>query len=123
MPLRGCGPSPCSGRCSRSAGRAMTVEVTQSANVLILASIAAASGMLSPMLLALLTSRQQRLKEQRDYARQDLVAARVAALAVQTEKVASETQGQLRQIHTLVNSNLTQEMQARLVALDAQIVL
>jgi len=104
--------------------------MTESDSVVYLALIAAASGFLSPIFLSVLHNRQLKAKEARDYKRQDEVASRVAALQVQTEKSAGEVQKQLVVIHTLVNSKftlvnakLTQEMQERLVALDALLAL
>jgi len=88
----------------------------------------------SPIILSVITANQRRKEKVEDYSRQDAVAAQAAEaarllldanerVARQSAASASETQSQLKQIHTLVNSNLTQEMEARLVALDAQLVL
>jgi uncharacterized membrane protein YhiD involved in acid resistance len=62
--------------------------------------------------------------------RQEAVAAQVAEAArllleaqAETSRQNAETQGKLNQIHTLVNSNLTREMQDRLIALMGQVYL
>jgi len=93
-----------------------------------LALIVAIPAMLSPLLLAWLTNRSRRLEKQEDYARQDLVAEKAAAVAKKAEeaarllaistktaeaasniligkvdKVATVTD----QVHILVNSKLT----------------
>jgi len=88
----------------------------------------------SPIILSVITATQRRKEKVEDYARQDGVAAqaREAArlllaanerVARQTAAAATETQSQLKQIHTLVNSKLTEEMKRSLIALKAQIVL
>lgn len=67
---------------------------------------------------------------ERMIARQDAVAAQAAKAAkllldaqAETTQQNVETQGKLNQIHTLVNSNLTKEMEDRLVALKGQVYL
>ncbi len=86
----------------------------------------------SPMVLMYLTSRERRLEKLEDYRRQDEVAAKVdrvaaqAAIAqkasiVRTDEVvrvaaatAAEQNQQLKQIHMLVNSDMTAARQAEL---------
>lgn len=96
-------------------------------DTVILALIVAVPAMLSPLLLAVLTNRNQRRVKLDDYARQDVVAARLIAsndeIATTAKATAEKLGGQLQQIHTLVNSNLTAEMQARLEATRGQLVL
>jgi hypothetical protein len=85
---------------------------------------------LSTIAMTYFTWRLKRKDRIEDYARQDAVAkqAREAAslLVASNERIAaqnSETQGRLKEIHTLVNSNLTNEMRERLVAVAAQVAL
>lgn len=103
--------------------------------------IAACSAILGPLVLSLLTGRQQaraRLVEARvrreekkeDWARQDAVATQAAEAArlllVANEEVAAAarvTDGKLDVIHTLVNSNMTASMQSELDAKKGQVVL
>lgn len=80
---------------------------------------------ISPLILAVVTRYLNRSDKREDWARQDAVASRVAAAAVKVEKVAktaaknqSTTDKKLddlaegqREIHTLVNSNMTATMQ------------
>ncbi len=88
----------------------------------------------SPIILSVITANQRRKEKLEDYSRQDAVAAQAAEaarllldanerVARQSAASASETQSQLKQIHTLVNSKLTEEMKRSLIALKAQIVL
>jgi uncharacterized membrane protein YhiD involved in acid resistance len=108
------------------------------------ASVAAVAPIASLLVTWLIRSREKTVQ----WAREDLVAAKAAAanraererqeaVARQAAEAAkllleaqektsqqnTETQGKLNQIHTLVNSNLTREMQERLVALKGQIYL
>ena len=85
---------------------------------------------LAPLITILLTSRTRSREKQEDWRRQDVVAEQAAKAAkllldaqAQTSLQNIATQGQLRVIHTLVNSNLTKEMQDRFAALNAQIFL
>ncbi len=110
------------------------MPLSDATSIAAIGAIVALATTASPVILSVITARQRQREKAEDYKRQDDVAAKAeeaAALllaanervAHQTATASSETQAQLRQIHTLVNSNLTQEMEARLVALDAQIVL
>lgn len=90
------------------------------------ALIVAVPAVISPALLAVITGRQRRREKLEDYARQDAVATRlldanrrVAAMAAEASEA---TQGQLRQIHTLVNANLTKAQQQELDATVAMAV-
>ena len=78
---------------------------------------------IGPALLSWLTGRQRRAERREDYERQDAVAAKVEEAAQAAADAAASTGEQLQQIHTLVNSNMTAEMQARLVATQGQLVL
>jgi hypothetical protein len=69
-------------------------------------------------------------EKREDWKRQDEVARKAAGAAelllAENKKVAAtavETQHQLKEIHTLVNSNMTAAMQAQLVALKGQLAL
>jgi len=90
---------------------------------IVLALIVAVPAMLSPLLMALLTNRNRRQEKAEDYARQDIVAARLvkqnAAVAESTKVVNNK----LDVIHTLVNSNMTAAMQAELDARKETLVL
>jgi hypothetical protein len=110
------------------------MALSDATSIAAIGAIVALATTASPIILSVITANQRRKEKVEDYARQDGVAAqaREAArlllaanerVARQSATSASETQSQLKQIHTLVNSNLTQEMEARLVALDAQLVL
>lgn len=110
------------------------MALSDATSIAAIGAIVALATTASPIILSVITANQRRKEKIEDYSRQDAVAAQAAEaarllldanerVARQTATASTETQGQLRQIHTLVNSNLTQEMQARLVALDAQIVL
>jgi len=119
----------------------LQVAVSQSPTTLVVAAIVAAGGIVSPIIMAWLTNRNARRMKEDDYARQDLVAARlmrrqdeaeskaaeVAAQAAEAarllvvsnrkqEDIAIVTGAKLDQIHTLVNSNLTAAMQDQLDA-------
>ncbi len=110
------------------------MALSDAAVIAAIGAVVALASTLSPIIQSVISSRQRRKEKAEDYARQDAVAAQAAEaarlllaanerVARQTATATIETQGQLRQIHTLVNSKLTEEMKGRLVALDAQIVL
>ena len=106
-----------------------------------IALITATAAFMSPLLLVVLQGRGRRLDKAQDYARQDAVAARLmerqdrAAAAVATvaknldlnNRVIAEatvsTQTQLKEIHKLVNSNMTAEMKNNLDGLRRELVL
>jgi len=68
-------------------------------------------------------SRSRREDKEEDWARQDEVADKLVEQNEKVAKAAGETKAQLKEIHTLVNSNMTAAMQAQLVALKGQLVL
>lgn len=78
--------------------------------------IVAAGVILGPLFLAYLTGRQRSAEKREDWARQDAVAVKAAA-AVQA------VDGKLGQIHALVNSNLTTQMEEAYTAVVQQLVL
>lgn len=106
-----------------------------------IASIALVGTVVGPLLLTYLTGRQRHRDKEQDWARQDTVAARlekrqdataaktaeVARLLVQTDQRATRTaegiDGQLRQIHGLVNANLSKAIADQLEATEQQLVL
>jgi hypothetical protein len=119
----------------------MTADVTVSQQPLtmVIAIIVALGGIASPIVMAWLTNRNARQMREEDYARQDVVAARLtrrqdeaeakaaevaaqAAVAAQLlvdsnhkqEEIAKTQNAKLDQIHSLVNSNLTAAMQDQL---------
>lgn len=101
--------------------------------------VAVIVSVVAPVVLSWLTNRQRRAERIEDYARQDAVADRLtkrqnevaaqaaeaAALllaanervAAQTAEASEATQAQLRQIHTLVNNDMTKAIQAQYDAL------
>lgn len=88
------------------------------------------ASLVSPAVLAVITSRIARSNKREDWRRSDEVATQAAEAArlllVENRKVAATaavTNGKLDVIHTLVNSNMTAAMQAQLAALKAQLVL
>lgn len=98
-------------------------------DTVILALIVAIPAMLSPLLLAWLTNRNRASEKAEDYARQDAVASKAEEAAgllkknnEDVAKSAEETKAQLSVIHTLVNSNMTTEMQKNLTSTQATLV-
>jgi len=59
------------------------------------------------IVLALVQAAISARKEKRDYARQDLVAERVEKVAQLAEEADRRTQAKLKEIHILVNSDMT----------------
>lgn len=121
-------------------------EVDITAGAVLIATIGAASAIISPVLVATLTSRASRRRQQEDWDRQDqvAVAARSEAEAqrVSQDRLAEQANEAARlladsdrrhaedarrletkidQVHALVNSKLTESMEAQVHAL-AQLV-
>jgi len=101
---------------------------------ILIAAIVAFAGIIGPAFLAWVNGNQRRAEKLEDYRREDEVAAKaaeqgkliVASVVANTAEIASNsitTNGKLDVIHTLVNSNMTQAMQAELDATIAQLVL
>lgn len=78
--------------------------------------IVVAGVIFGPLFLAYLTGRQRRREKVEDWARQDAVAAEV-------KRAAEEVNGKLAQIHELVNSTLTAQIEEARTALVQQAVL
>jgi hypothetical protein len=85
---------------------------------------------IAPIGSLIVTSWLRRKEKREDYARQDAVAEQAAKAAdlllaaqAKTSQQNTETQGKLNHISTLVNSNLTREMELRLQALYGQVML
>lgn len=113
----------------------MPVEMPLNIETVALAVIA----MLSPLLLSYLTTRNARIDREHAWAREDRVAELAAqtsrkmlekqdtniAVLEQTAKVAAAGQqqldGQLKGLHTLVNSNLTIALQAELGSTEREL--
>lgn len=109
--------------------------------VAVIAAVSALSGVVSPLVLVLLTGYIRRKEKAQDYERQDAVAkvlmerqdraaaavAKVASTLEVNTKTAAETseatQTQLKAIHTLVNSNMTTEMKNNLDTTRRELVL
>jgi hypothetical protein len=60
-------------------------------------------------------------KETRDNSRQDIVADRVALVAKILQENSTSINGQLERIHTLVNSNMTAQMEDSLASKKAEL--
>lgn len=92
---------------------------------IVAAVVAIAASTISPIVLAHMAARTRRQERLEDYARQDQVASRLLAANSLTAKQSaiadSATQIQLREIHTLVNSNMTTVMKAELDARIGQL--
>lgn len=109
----------------------------------VVAAIVALPATVTPLLLAAISGRAAARAKQQDYDRQDVVAAQLIArqdlvteqarqtartllasndrIAVVARETADRLGGKLEQIHTLVNSNLTAEMNGRLIATKGQL--
>ena len=103
--------------------------------------IAIIATVVSPLLLAYATGRQRRKEKIEDWAREDLVAVkaqeaadrllaaqeetirRTDEVAIQAETTATETKESLKEIHTLVNSDMTAARQNELTVTKALLVL
>lgn len=79
--------------------------------------------LISPAFLAYLTGRQRSEDRKAAWAREDLVAEKVALTAKNLVKTNSVLNTKLDTIHTLVNSNMTAAMQSELSANIAQLAL
>lgn len=99
-----------------------------------LAVIVAGAAIATPLLTAWLNAKIINAGKQQDYARQDLVAAKAEEAAIlllaanervakQTKEAAQITNGRLDQIHELVNSTMTAQMEENHQALAQQLVL
>ncbi len=106
------------------------IDVT--VQVAAIGALVAITTVVTPVITAIVVNRSRLAEKAEDYTRQDAVAARAeavsralengqikaATLLVENNKVvaaaAAETQGQLKVIHTLVNSSLTAAMQSSL---------
>ncbi len=111
------------------------VSVTEAVQLAIIASV------VGPLTMSWLTARQRRLEKAEDYKRQDEVADRarqaeeaasmgrkeVARLLETSNRESREAtalhSGKLEQIHKLVNSSLTESLQAELRALKHSLAL
>lgn len=89
----------------------------------VVALIVAVAAMVGPLLLARQNGERADAKERRDNERSDLIAARVSEVARVAAESGESIGGQLRQIHTLVNSDMTAMMEALFVSLKAQLSL
>ena len=76
--------------------------------------VAAAIACAGPLLLDWRTGRRRALERAEDFARQDAVARKVDQVAADAKVATVETASQLRQIHTLVNSDMTAARQGEL---------
>ncbi len=110
------------------------MALSDAAVIAAIGAVVALASTLSPIIQSVISSRQRRKEKAEDYARQDAVAAQAAQAARlllesnervsrQAAEIAEAAQGKMEQIHTLVNSKLTEEMERGLIALEAQVVL
>jgi hypothetical protein len=74
-----------------------------------------------PLLLSWLNNRNAMQIKRQDWERQDEVAARVEAVAKAAAVNAANVDTQLKQIHTLVNSDMTAARQSELIAVEAHL--
>jgi hypothetical protein len=95
-------------------GEMLQVACPMDASIVEVALISGGSAIIGPVLLSYLVNRQSIARERRLSERQDEVASRVSEVAVKAARVASRTEHQLGQIHTLVNSDMTAARQAEL---------
>src|SRR6478609_5634138 len=72
------------------------------------------AAVVAPLLLAWLLGKQRTRERIEDYKRQDQVAEQVAQVAKNAKITTDSTDKQLRQIHTLVNSDMTAARQSEL---------
>lgn len=85
--------------------------------------IAITTSITAPLLLSHRMDRQHRQDRDADWARQDEVAARVAAHNTIADQTAADAAAQLQAIHTAVNSNLTARISETLAATQAQLAM
>lgn len=76
--------------------------------------VAAAIACAGPLLLDWRTGQRRARERKEDFARQDIVAGKVDQVAAAAKVATVETASQLRQIHTLVNSDMTAARQGQL---------
>jgi hypothetical protein len=99
-----------------------------------LALIVTGGALLTTLLTTWLNAKQLRAGKEQDYMRQDAVAAKAAEaaqlllaanerVARQTREASQLTNGKLNQIHELVNSTMTGQMEEAHAALAQQLVL
>ena len=84
--------------------------------VALIVGITSSIGVISPIILAVLTNKQRRREKQEDYVRQDLVASRVEQNNREMREDQKKSNYKLDQIHDLVNSQFTAALQAELAA-------
>lgn len=108
----------------------MFLAFSSTTNTLIIALMIPMLGVVSPLLVAGQINKNARATKEQDWARQDLVAERVAAVAEEAAKAATfvvqrqavidektdEIVLQVEKIHGLVNSQLTQAVKSELAA-------
>jgi hypothetical protein len=103
-------------------------------NTLAIALSATGAGVLAPLLMSWLTNRHRQFEKKQDWERQDKVAAKAeesARLLLEsneriariTEETAKSQNGKLDQIHVLVNSAMTAEMEKGLASHKAILAL
>ncbi len=83
---------------------------------LIVAGTTLITSTIAPVVMTLITARQNRIDRAADWARQDTVAAKLLASNEQLKVTGGVANDKLDAIHTLVNSNMTAAMQAELDA-------
>jgi hypothetical protein len=98
-----------------------------------IAMIVALAGLVSTWMTLQINARQRHVEKAEDWARQDVVAQRVedaarhlvssnAEIAIKADETRRELGGQLRVIHTLVNSQLTEALDLALAAKVAALI-
>ncbi len=81
---------------------------------MIVATGSAFSAVIAPIVQSSILYRQRRRERLEDYERQDRIAAKVDQVADTAASNAISTNNQLKQIHTLVNSDMTAARQSEL---------
>jgi hypothetical protein len=84
-------------------------------------AIALVVAVIGPVILSLLTGRQRRREKILDWAREDEVARKAAQVAQDLRDSQRSTDFQLERIHTLVNSNMTAQMEDSLASKKAEL--
>lgn len=96
------------------------IDVFATVSPLVVALVAGVPALVSPLLLAALLGRQRKNEEERAERRQAVRRAEdraeVAGVSRRQAEASRDTQEQLQSIHTLVNSKMTERMEAELDA-------
>lgn len=78
-------------------------------SAVLVAALVAIASTVSPLLLAVVTGHQRRMEKEQDWRRQDDIRRRDKADRLADK---AEINGQLKEIHVLVNSNMTAQLKS-----------